>query len=379
MPVGFQPLEALVLARVIQQLQDTRLMPGDLRFLGRTPLVPAVDDEIMARFTGYVTIADIIADDQKAVVYSTDKISYEGTNIPNLKHGRALNQSMLNQLDSIARNNPQADMTLFRNYRNRVLDGLLLGVRQRMEALLVAMALDGLSYDRLGIIMSNVTWGMPSDLKATPNTSWDTANTATPVDDILAVALIGSTRYGQTFNRVTMSTPAFRYMIATTEFQSKARAYLAPNVSYTNLAIANLEQQRALAQNVLGMQIELYDSRYWTQNENGTLTSAPFLPITKVILSNTADDNDPMAMDFANGIVTESIVADLVGSNIIGSLGGPQRGPVAYATPTSTDLNPPGVTMWGVARGFPRKHKLQATAVLTVGSFSDQIDPTATF
>src|SRR5689334_22152571 len=116
MAVAWQPLEALLLTRLIQQLQDIRLIPGDLRWLGRTPIVPAVDSEVMARFTGYVTIADIIADDQKAVVYSTDKIAYESTAIPNLKHGRALNQSMLNQLDTIARNNPLADLSLFRNY-----------------------------------------------------------------------------------------------------------------------------------------------------------------------------------------------------------------------------------------------------------------------
>jgi hypothetical protein len=31
------------------------------------------------------------------------------------------------------------------------------------------------------------------------------------------------------------------------------------------------------------------------------------------------------------------------------------------------------LTYWGVARGFPRKKRLSATAVLTVGAFSDPI------
>src|SRR5262245_1673198 len=223
MPVGWQPLQSLRLTRMMLALQDVRLIPQSLVFLNRTPVVPAVDGEIMARFTGYVTIADLIADDQQAVVYQTDKITYEGLAVPNLKHGRSLNQAMLNELYAVMTNGTTDDLGIFRDYENRTLDALLLGVRQRMEALIVAMAIDGFSYDRLGIIMSNVTWGMPSDLKVTVSVSWDTPNTATPVDDIWGVKLIGSTRYGQDFNRVTMSTQAFRYMIATTNFKTRPR------------------------------------------------------------------------------------------------------------------------------------------------------------
>jgi hypothetical protein len=58
---------------------------------------------------------------------------------------------------------------------------------------------------------------------------------------------------------------------------------------------------------------------------------------------------------------------------MFGGLGGAQYGPIAYATPADANLNPPGVVYWGVARGFPRKHLLQASAVLTVGTYSDLI------
>lgn len=378
MPVAWQLLEALRLTRMIQSLQDVRLMPADLKFLARTPIVPAEDSEIMARFTGYVTIADIIADDQQAVVYNTDKLADESTAIPNLKHGKPLTQSMLNQLSAINAGNV-ADMGLFSDYRNRMIDSLLLGVRQRMEMLIVAMMIDAITYDRLGIKITSGGWGMPSDLKITPAISWDTPNTATPVNDIWGARLIAQVRYGQTFNRVTMSTQAFRYMIATTEYQNKARTYLAPNVSFVNLSQSDLNGMTMLAQNVLGMQIELYDSRYWTQNADGTLTSTPYLDITKVVLTSTADDNDPTAFDFANGTTTESVVNSIAPTNVIGDLGGPVRGPIAYATVANINLNPPQVQMWGVARGFPRKFRLQASAVLTVGNFSDSIPTTAPF
>ena len=132
-----------------------------------------------------------------------------------------------------------------------------------------------------------------------------------------------------------------------------------------------------IAQNVLGMAIELYDARYFQQAADGSMSSAPFLPITKVILSSTASDNNAMVQDFANGVVVESQVASLLGGSLSG-LGGPQRGPVGYATADEA-LNPPQITYWAVARGFPRKKLFQANACLTVGTFSDSISATVPF
>src|SRR6185503_2671887 len=241
------------------------------------------------------------------------------------------------------------------------------------EALLIAMLLDGFSYDRLGIKMVNVSWGMPSDLKITVSPTWDTAGSATPVDNILAAVLIGQTRYGITFNRVSMTTTDFRYMVATAEYQAKAKQFLPPQLTFSDLSLANLTQQRALAEATLGMTIELNDSRYWSAAANGVQTSAPFHPVGQVILTSSANDNQDSVMDFANGVVTESIVADLVDSGMIGNLGGMQRGPLAYATAANPNLNPPGVVYWGVKRGFPRKHLLQASARLTVGTYGDLI------
>lgn len=376
MTVPMQTLEATRVNKVMQALQDAREVPQNLRFSQRIPDVPATDAEIIGSYTGRVHIADLIADDQQAVTYSSGKMEFVTYAIPNLKSGVNINQAMLNHLETINANGGiDGDDGIFRNYERRTLDGLLLSVRQRKEALFVGMAIDGFSYDRLGIKMSNVSWGMPSDLKVTVATGWDTAASATPVADILAVKLTGSIRYGIEYDRVTMSTQAFRYMIATTEFQNKARMYLAPNVSFVNLPLADLDFQRRLATQVLGMELELYDTRYWAQSDAGVLTSAPFLPITKVVLSSTSSDNDQMTWDFANTPVTEGIVARLAGglSGMIGgNLGGQRYGPVAYAT-VRPDLNPPSITYWGVARGFPRKHYRQATAVLTVGSFSDAI------
>jgi hypothetical protein len=365
-------LQATRINAIMDALADARELPPELPWSSRINDVRALDEEIMARFVGRIQIADLIADDAAAVVYQSGKFNFESTAIPNLKHGISMTQAMLNQLASLS-GRVTNDLGIFSAYENRTVDALLTGIRWRREALLIAMLIDGFSYNRLGIKMSNVTWGMPSDLKITVVTTWDNAGSATPVNDLLMAKLIAKTRYGITFDRVSMSTTDFRYMIATTEYQNKAKQFLPANLAFSNLSLANLTQQQALAEQTLGMTIELNDGRYWTQDANGVLTSAPFHPVGKVILSDSANDGRDDVWDFANGVVTESIVSSLVDTGMIGSLGSPQEGPVAYATPANPQLNPPGITYWGVQRGFPRKHLLQASSVLTVGTYGDLI------
>lgn len=366
-------LQAARINAIIQGLQDVREIPAELSFLNRTPVVPADDGEIMGRFVGRLQIADIIADDQQAVPYEAGKVVLEANAIPNLKVGALVSQAKLNQLAAIQTGQARAsERNAYTDYENRLLTNCLIGVNQRQEQLIVAMQTDSLTYDRLGIKISGATWGMPSDLKVTPSIAWTDAGNATPVNDLLALKLTARVRYSKEYDRVTMSTSAFQYMVATTEFQAKARMFLAPNVSYTNLPLSDLGFQQSVAEAVLRMKIELYDSRYWSIDSAGLQTSAPYLPINLVVLSSTQDDNKPMVMDFANGVTTESRVAGMVGNSLIGDLGGEARGPIGYAT-APADLNPPNVTYWSVARGFPRKWQLQATAVLNVGSFSNQI------
>jgi hypothetical protein len=371
MPIGSNLLSTVRINQVMAAIQDVRELPNELVWLRRTPAIDAVDGEIMARFVGRVQIADLVADDSQAVTYTSGKMTFETTTVPNIKHGQQLTQTQINEL--VALQTQGADVGLYANYEQNIIDGLLLGIRQRQEALILAMLCDSFSYDRLGIKMSGVTWGMPADLKVTPSVAWTDATNGTPVTDILTLKRLAQVRYGIMFDRLSMSLAAFLYMIATTEFQNRARTFLAPNVSYVNIATQNTDYMKLLAQSVLGVaEIELYDSRFWSQDSTGALTSAPYLPINKVIFSARANDNNPRVWDWASGIVTETLVGSLMRSSMVGRFPAAQRGPVAYAT-VAEDLNPPNITYWGVTRGFPRKHLLQMNAVLTVGSFTDPI------
>ena len=141
MPGQLQILKVVRINGIMQGLQDNRLVPKPLKFLQRTPIVPATDQEIMGRYVGRVQIADIIADDAEAATYSSGKLTFETVKIPNLKHGYNLTQEQVNQLVSLQSSSGVTgnDMGLIQDWEMKVVDDLLLGIRQRMEALCVAV------------------------------------------------------------------------------------------------------------------------------------------------------------------------------------------------------------------------------------------------
>lgn len=379
MPGQFDFFNSARVNAIMNGVYDPRLNPQPLTWDKRIPTIPANDDEIMARFIGFPLIADILADDARASVYSMGKFQFESTKIPKIKVGLAMNEAMLKQLSRINASMATKDeVGVFNNWEARAISMVRYGVDVRREVLLLSMLFDGISYDRLGIKISN-TFGMYSDLKVTSGTTWDVAGSATPVNDMLTVKLIARVRYGIDYNRATMSTTAFRYMIATTEFQNKAKLYILPQLggSYTAYQLLNIEQQVPIAEAVTSMKIELDDRRYWSQDSTGNVASQPIHPTAGVILSDSRLDGNSSAWDFANGVVIEGIVSSMVGG---GSPNVPQGpGPVAYVTSANANVDPPGIIHWGVQRGFPRKHMLAANAAITVGTFTDSISTALPF
>ena len=365
---GWRFLDSVRINTIVRTLADTLEQQQQLVFLNRTPIVDADDDEIVGKFRGQVFAADIIADDQEAVVYESGSFEFVTTSIPNLKIGQRLSQGMINRLARLRRGlGQQNDLRFLTDWENTMAENLVIGIRQRINALICAMQIDSLNYNRLGVKLENATWGMPADLKVTPAVTWDTPATATPIADLQIVALESAPdTYGEVYNRATMSSKAFRYLTQTAEFQNRISGELRYNFGAGQLNVRDSGSMRQLLANILGMEIEIYDGTYWERNNNGAKVRTRVLPANKVILSNTGDDNAREAMDFANGIVTESVVSTLIDQ---GNIGGESFGPVSYYT-GNTDLNPPDLRAWAVARGFPRKHRETATAVLTVGAFS---------
>jgi hypothetical protein len=367
---------------IMQGLTDPRLLPVPLIWNQRIPDVPATDEEVTAKYVGTLLIADIIADDAKAVTYSQGRFQFQTTQVPNIKMGIAMNQAMINALERIRATGGvmNDDVNFFTNRWAKNVADVKYGVELRTEALKIAMLLDGFSYDRLGIKMTNVTWGMYSDLKVTPSTAW-TNTASTPLTDIATVRSVAQQRYGINLNRVTMTTPALRALVATTEYQTQVKSVNfavllggpGPAAPLQNDMFLRRQAEMILGGTAEPVTIEVDDRRYWSQDNTGAIASSRFFPLTKVLLTSTDNDGNGNAYDFANCMVTESIVANAFPSNVIGNIP-VGRGPIGYTTLADQSLNPPGTVTWGVKRGFPRKHMNQASAVLSIGSPSETFD-----
>jgi hypothetical protein len=292
---------------------------------------------------------------------------------PNVKLGERLGQKLLTRLK-------QWEQGLYRNvqgenaladWENQLADKLVLGVRQRLNAMAAAMMIDSFSYDRFGVKLSGATWGMPSDLKTTVLIAWTNPTTATPISDILGVDAYTRVKYGIVYDVITMSTADFQLMIATTEFANKATLNVGAPAAFlltpAALKTMSIPDMLNLAGKILNKDIMLDDTTFNERSAAGTLSQSRALPLGKVLLSRKEDEGNGRAYDMANGMVTETMVADMAGASSMvgGGLPADAFGPIGYFT-ARPDLNPPDVVCWAVARAFPRKFVPEATAVLTV-------------
>lgn len=364
--MSLYPLAQRRIAAIMDELQDVRQLPQNLLFTNRIPMVSAEDSEIMARYTGRVIAADIIADDQVAVVRANNPVRLQETKIPNLKHGEKITQAMMGLLRRLEGNIATArDRNVFDNYVAERLVDLRDGVYERMEIINVGMVIDAFDYNRMGIQISG-TWGMPSDLKVTIATAWSDATNATPINDILAVRRTAREKYGINLDRVTLTTTDFLEAVATTEFRNKAALYsqfVLPTAG--TFPTNDIAMMQTLAGRMTGMTWEIYDAQAWTESIYGTQTAANILPVGKIALTASQADNNGRFWDWANGVVLETVAAQYCPGLIGEFTGGEQEGPVSYATAGDPNLNPPGPILWAVARGYSRKHKEAASAVLT--------------
>lgn len=359
---------------VMNAQTDPRLMPGNLRWNERVPDVDSWEEEITAKYRGSLLIADLVMDDAKANVYSQGKFQFESYAVPNIKMGIAINQAMINALSRIRSLGviQNDDTTIFNDRYNQNLLDVKYGVQLRKEVLKLAMLLDGYNYDHLGIKAAGVTWGMYTDLKVN-DADWTNTGT-TGLTTITSLIQLAKARYGIQLNRATLSTAALRALTKQTEYTTQVKSvYLAYALGAAAPA-APLQTDamlKQLAQNVIAgtgepFTIEIDDRRYEAQDNNGLISQIRVHPINKVLLTSTANDGNRSAYDFANCPVTESAIAGSMPTNVIGTMP-TMRGPIAYATVADPNLNPPGVITWGVARGFPRKHMDQSSAVIDVG------------
>jgi hypothetical protein len=350
--------------RIVQELSDIRLLNNPLTWINRISSVEAMDGEITARFLGRVVVADIINTDQGAVVRAAEPIRFQDHTIATIKHGEMITSTQMEVIMRIAANQGTGrDFDIFRNYIATRIAGLIDGVRQRRETLLMGMLLDSFNYNRLGVQITG-SWGTPADCKITVTTPWDDI-ASTPVTDIKNAVRNHKNKYGVQLNRVSLPDAQWLNIVKTTEFQNMARLYSNINFPAGAFPVQDDTLTKALASRVFeGMIFETNDNQVWYENNDGSRTAARLHPIDKVILTSTQLDNNPGMWDWANGVVFETLRGAV--PSMVGGFGGPQSGPVGYVTGANAQGNPPGWTMWAVQRGFPRKHYEATNVVLTV-------------
>lgn len=358
-------LDSTRITRLIQDQQTRYQATLPLRFLDRLTPVQADDDEIYGIITAKNYAAEIVNDDQSAPLNAAMVLEFVTNTIPNIKSGERLTQNLMARLIRMAVNLASTqDAAYFTDWEMATSNRLLRNVRERMNWLACAMLLDNLVYSRNGVTI-NASWGMPSDLNVTPAVLW-TSPSATPVTDLLTLKQHAAVTYGEVFDRATLSTVDLTNAWSTTEFKQQV-ASLAQIAAPLPVAAFNPRDPRntQFLSILTGIEIETDDKLMNVINPDGTQTVTRVLPLGKVSLTTKADDRNPDTMDWANAVIIESMVASLTGA--LGAFpAGEMYGPIAYYAPANVDMNPPQVNVFGVTRGFPRKHRKTATAVLTV-------------
>jgi hypothetical protein len=382
----YKLLEAMRLTAIVEGIQDARFLTPDLRWLGRTPVIPRDEADILAGFTGDVFVADILTDDAKAVTYTEGAAQMKTHIVPNIKHGFRMDQKRTNDLVELAASGAArgTKYASFVGYLQEKAAELVEGIRQRMDIMCLQMRLDTMTYNRLGVILNGITWGMPASLKTTVAVMWTDPVNSTPITDIETYLRNAAEGYGIIFTRITLSTKALTLIVNSDEFKDRLALIIAPSLSVNLLPFGNLPYMQTLVQQLLSgitgsgpgqgnpITIELDDRRFKQQHGDGSTTYLRPFPADMLLFDNPVFDNNAGAMRFANAVVTETVISSVVDTGMIGKFNAPQRGPVSYAVPNQ-DFNPPNIAVWAVARGFPEKVAVQATGRMRVGFFADGI------
>lgn len=354
------------ITEIVRVLADELEASQKLLFLSRTPVTDVFsNDEIFGRYKSPGYASEIVGLDQQTPVYnSSPEFEFVQNNAAKFKVGEYLSETDLTKAYALSQGGGKLG-EFFDNWLMNRADAMLRAIRQRINHTIVAMHIDSLNYNRRDLDLRTVTWGMPSGLKATSGVTWDDTTNATPVSDLeLMINEAAPDNFGERYDRITLGNKAFNYLIKSAEFRARYRGEIRYAFGANEVNTADRPGlQQALA-SLLNCEIDVTTESFQEKNDDGTSSRKTYLPDNKVVFGNRSNDGDPTVMDFANGIVPETIGGTLAGEP---GFNGPQHGPIAYAKP-SAHLDPATVTVYASAYGWPRKKRATATAVLTVGT-----------
>lgn len=339
--------------------------PDALTFLKRTPQTDAKDEEA-ARWTDEFPVLD-------RGVYFSDRV-------------RAALLDLRRGIDM------EKNLRLLREWRNRMVEDVLLGMWAQMNVMVCRMMINE------PLLPDGPRYGMPPALNIHCAVRWEDPRYSDPLRSVLAVLRVGR-EHREHYDRITISTrdflafwrseevlgfmrylrhherspehnydhpdyePALRNAIANGLTRLSAPMPIPPDLPIPP-EMLGFTAMRQVAEQILGVRVEVEDVSYVAgATGGGTRLREKVLPFGLLLFSCTKDDGDPAAMDFYNGKVPARL---LKGTGL-----SEQVGPVAYVAEqrreeTEEGAEPDEIILRALRCGGPRKHRATATAVLRV-------------
>jgi len=344
---------------------------NNLPFLNRTKIVNCLDDTEVIAYGGYISkgfSADIMLDGESK---ASGTFEVTGVSIPSIKIGNTVSDSIINRLGRVSNEIKTEESLRFLNdYKSTLADSLALGMKQRMNLEILQVMLGGKieTPARIGIKLD-----IPEELHI--NVEW-----SKPLTAIKQHILNISEKFGATYNRMTLGTPAYKKFIESDEVKEAFVDYRKANkIRFDEFISVYRDKNNNVepSDNIItmhfmptvihketGMFVELYDATYSQRKNDGGIARVRVLPDNKVLFSDTSKDLQSMHFDYAQAIVTETIVAPtILGKN--NDIGGVAFGPIGYFT-GNRQLNPPNMVAWAVTKGLPRLHDRHAFSSFTI-------------
>lgn len=373
---GYDILAPGNITRVMQETQSVITLPQPLVWYNRAAKLNVSDDEMTLKEKSYIYAADIISTDSEATVRDSGEFTFERHGSNKIKHGFAINEKMIKLLERIQQNKALDNEVLsLKSYVSRRQAELVIGVQQRVESMINGMFCDDYQYNRFGIKV-NASWEIPSDLKFTPATLWDSPSSATPLKDLVGMLYYARREYNEQYNRITGTHSIVEAIIATDEYKNIYKAERAgwnwDNAHINAMNASPLSAVPFLSAYIsarVGWQVtfEIDEGYYREFHPSSIQTPGRFHPENKLYFTSTNDDGSSSGWDVANGALAEVLVGGLGSGVIGGTLSGLNPyGPIGYATLSNAQLNPPGLTIWCTAWMSPRRHRDTCSAVATV-------------
>ncbi|MGV3617918.1 MAG: hypothetical protein ACO1SV_21545 [Fimbriimonas sp.] len=351
--------------RIYAEVQSRNLTRVGGLWGPRFPDVDATPEEIIARDSNIAIAANLIVNDAPSPTRDLEPISMTGHKVANLKDGIPMKQSDMEMIQRLQAMNLPSDRASLSGIMATRWDLLRRGNLNLRGFLCAATMLDELNWDRLGIKLSGLNFGLNPGLKVTPQVLWtDTAN-ADPVRDIIDTVEDFATTYDLVVDRATISTYGLNLIKNTDKFKDQMKAAMGVGFALATNGNAQAALQKNVYLGVLGsltgIAWEIDDNQITFRNPAGGTTTTRYVPQNKLILSASSADGDSSWYNFGNCVVDESTSRGVKGTDPAGS----RRGPYPYIGSPNGDENPPGFTQWLVSKGMARRMIRNTNGVLT--------------